>query len=188
MNVLGGRRAARPGPLQRVLARVTLAACVALLAWPALAQQPSVASPAPGRAAIASAHPLATEAGFEILARGGNAFDAAVAVSAALAVVEPNGSGPGGGGFYLLHRASDGRQVVVDAREVAPAAATPDMFLDADGNPVEGLSTRHAKGAGIPGAPAGWQHLARTTAACRSPRASRPPSGSPARGSCSRRA
>jgi gamma-glutamyltranspeptidase/glutathione hydrolase len=121
---------------------------------------PGLAAPAPGKSAIASAHPLATAAGMEILARGGNAFDAAVAVSAALAVVEPNGSGMGGGGFYLLHRASDGRQVVVDAREVAPAAATRDMYLDAAGNPVEGLSTRHAKAAGIPGEPAGWEHLA----------------------------
>ncbi len=120
----------------------------------------SVAAPAPGKSAIASAHPLATAAGMEILARGGNAFDAAVAVSAALAVVEPNGSGMSGGGFYLLHRANDGKQVVVDAREVAPAAATRDMYLDASGNPVEGLSTRHAKAAGIPGEPAGWAHLA----------------------------
>jgi len=126
----------------------------------ALLALPSLAAPAPGRAAIASAHPLATEAGHEILARGGNAFDAAVAISAALAVVEPNGSGLGGGGFYLLHRASDAREVLVDAREVAPAAATAEMFLDAAGNPVEGLSTRHAKAAGIPGEPAGWQHLA----------------------------
>jgi len=130
-----------------------------LLAAAALAL-PAIALAAPGRAAIASAHPLATEAGHEILARGGNAFDAAVAISAALAVVEPNGSGLGGGGFYLLHRASDARQVLVDAREVAPAAATADMFLDAEGNPIEGLSTRHAKAAGIPGEPAGWQHLA----------------------------
>jgi len=122
---------------------------------------PGLAAPAPGKSAIASAHPLATAAGMEILARGGNAFDAAVAVSASLAVVEPNGSGMGGGGFYLLHRASDGRQVVVDAREVAPAAATRDMYLDAAGNPVEGLSTRHAKAAGIPGEPAGWEHLAK---------------------------
>jgi gamma-glutamyltranspeptidase/glutathione hydrolase len=135
--------------------RSFVALAVALLALP------SHADPAPGKAAIASAHPLATQAGMEVLARGGNAFDAAVAVSAALAVVEPNGSGPGGGGFFLLHRASDGKDVFVDAREVAPAAATRDMYLDAAGNPVEGLSTRSAKAAGIPGEPAGWDHIAR---------------------------
>jgi gamma-glutamyltranspeptidase / glutathione hydrolase len=114
----------------------------------------------PPQAAIASAYPLASEAGFEILGKGGNAFDAAVAVSAALNVVEPRGSGMGGGGFYLLHRASDARQVFVDAREMAPAAATADMYLGPDGQPVPGRSTETPLGAGIPGEPAGWAHVA----------------------------
>ena len=72
------------------------------------------------QAAVASAHPLATEAGIAILRAGGNAFDAAVAVSAALGVVEPAGSGFGGGGFFLLHRESDNKQTMVDAREKHP--------------------------------------------------------------------
>ncbi len=148
----GARRV--PGRVHATRGRWLACIAATLLAIPGLA------APAPGKAAIASAHPLATAAGMEVLARGGNAFDAAVAVSAALAVVEPNGSGMGGGGFYLLHRAADGKQVVVDAREVAPAAATRDMYLDAARNPIEGLSTRHAKAAGIPGEPAGWEHLA----------------------------
>ena len=78
----------------------------------------------PRAAGIASANKQATAAGFEVLAQGGNAFDAAVAVSAALSVVEPESSGLGGGGFFLLHRASDGKAVFVDAREKAPLAAT----------------------------------------------------------------
>src|SRR5690606_12180857 len=102
----------------------------------------------PPHAAIASAHELATRAGLEILQQGGNAFDAAVAVSAALAVVEPSSSGLGGGGFWLLHRASDGFEVMVDAREVAPLAATRDMFLDEQGNVVRERSTQSALAAG----------------------------------------
>jgi gamma-glutamyltranspeptidase/glutathione hydrolase len=117
-------------------------------------------APKPPVAAIASAYPLASEAGFEILAAGGNAFDAAVAVSAALSVVEPRGSGLGGGGFYLLHRSSDGYEIFVDAREVAPAAATRDMFLDEHGKPVPGRSTDTALAGGIPGEAAAFAHLA----------------------------
>lgn len=110
---------------------------------------------------IATAHPLATDAGREILHAGGNAFDAAIAVSAALAVTEPTGSGLGGGGFYLLHRARDARNVFLDARETAPAAAHRDMYLDAHGRPVKGLSWDGALAAGIPGIPAALVHLAR---------------------------
>ena len=111
-------------------------------------------------AAIASAHPLATEAGYEILKRGGNAFDAAVAVAAALAVAEPYSSGIGGGGFFLLHRASDGKQVMLDARETAPAGVKAEHYLDAAGNPVKGATMQGGTAAGIPGTPAGLAHLA----------------------------
>lgn len=114
---------------------------------------------ADGKAAIASAHPLATEAGFEILNKGGNVFDAAVAVSAALAVVEPSGSGLGGGGFWLLHRASDGFETMIDGREKAPLAAHRDMFLDKNGNVVPRLSVDGALAAAIPGMPAALVHL-----------------------------
>jgi gamma-glutamyltranspeptidase/glutathione hydrolase len=110
-------------------------------------------SPTP-TAAIASAHPLATRVGEEVLAAGGNAFDAAVAVSAALGVVEPFGSGLGGGGFWLLHRARDRFEVVVDGREVAPLRAAATMYLGADGQPVPDGSLLGAKAAAIPGTPA----------------------------------
>ncbi|SCZ53263.1 gamma-glutamyltransferase [Thiohalomonas denitrificans] len=114
----------------------------------------------PPKAAIASAHPLATEAGFEVLERGGNAFDAAVAVSAALAVVEPYSSGIGGGGFWLLHRASDDRDVMIDGREVAPLAAHRDMYLDDKGEVVRTRSMDGPLAAGIPGEPAALAHIA----------------------------
>jgi len=115
---------------------------------------------APPAAAVAAAHPLATAAGREILDAGGNAFDAAIAVAATLAVVEPYSSGIGGGGFFLLHRAADDRDLMIDARETAPGAATRDMYLDADGEVVPGRSMNGALAAGIPGTPAGLVHLA----------------------------
>lgn len=110
-------------------------------------------------AAIATAHPLATQAGFEILEQGGNAFDAAVAISAALAVVEPSGSGLGGGGFWLLHRDSDQLQVMIDGREKAPSAAYRDMYLDESGQHDPKLSLNGPLAAGIPGVPAALVHL-----------------------------
>ncbi|MBM3344120.1 MAG: gamma-glutamyltransferase [Betaproteobacteria bacterium] len=112
-------------------------------------------------AAIASAHPLASAAGHEILKRGGNAFDAAVAVAAALAVVEPYSSGMGGGGFFLLHRVADAKSVMLDARETAPAAVKLEHYLDAEGNPRRGATLQGGTAAGIPGTPAGLAHLAR---------------------------
>src|SRR3569833_3765898 len=90
--------------------------------------------------AVSSATPQATQAGLEVLAAGGNAFDAAVAVSAALAVTEPTGSGLGGGGFWLLHSPRDNHDVMVDGRERAPLAATRDMYLDKNGEVVPRLS------------------------------------------------
>jgi len=110
-------------------------------------------------AAIASAHPLATEAGFEILNKGGNVYDAAVAISAALAVVEPSGSGLGGGGFWLLHDEADDLDIMLDGREKAPLAAHKDMYLDAQGRPDKKLSLNGALAAGIPGMPAAIVYL-----------------------------
>jgi gamma-glutamyltranspeptidase / glutathione hydrolase len=144
----GARRCARP-------------VIVALVALLCVSVQVAVgAEKAPGKAAIASANPLATQAGLEILAKGGNAFDAAVAVAGALAVVEPSGSGLGAGGFILIHRASDSLNMMIDAREKAPGAATRDMYLGPDGKPVPGLSTASALAAGIPGEPAGLALMA----------------------------
>ena len=113
----------------------------------------------PPTAAIASAHPLATEAGLLILKQGGNAFDAAIAVTATLAVVEPYSSGIGGGGFWLLHRASDGMQIMVDGREKAPALAHRRMYQDVNGDVKRGASINGALSAGIPGVASGIVYL-----------------------------
>lgn len=132
-------------------ARILLIVFLSILSFSTMARQP---------AGIASAHPSASEAGEEILRAGGNAFDAAVAISAALAVVEPYSSGIGGGGFWLLHRAEDDFQVMVDGREKAPLGAHRDMYLDADGRVIEGASVNGPLAAGIPGVPAALEHIA----------------------------
>lgn len=142
-------------PFARRLSRPVLGLIVILFVVPA-----AVAEARPPAAAIASAHPAATAAGREMLEAGGNAFDAAIAVAAALAVVEPYSSGLGGGGFFLLHRARDGREVMIDARERAPLAAARDMYLDDAGEPLARASLDGPLAAGIPGLPAALAHLA----------------------------
>ena len=99
---------------------------------------------------VVSAHPLASEAGISILQKGGNAFDAAIAVQFALAVVYPQAGNLGGGGF-LVARFSDGKLLALDFRETAPAAATPKMFLDSSGNPVPWRSLKGPLASGVPG-------------------------------------
>jgi len=139
----------------RLLARLAFA----LLALPWAVVQAAPAA-APGHAAVASAHPAATAAGREVLEAGGNAFAAAIATTAAPPLAEPYSSGLGGGGFYLLHEAKSGRDVMIDARERAPGEASRDMYLDADGNPQPKRSVDGALAAGIPGIPAALDHLA----------------------------
>jgi len=102
---------------------------------------------------VVSESPLATEVGRDILAAGGNAVDAAVATAFALAVTHPSAGNLAGGGFAVV-RTGAGKAVAVDFREVAPAAATADMYLDKNGNPTDG-SLRGDRAVGVPGSVAG---------------------------------
>ncbi|MDL5366328.1 gamma-glutamyltransferase [Xanthomonas sp. NCPPB 2654] len=144
--------------MRTLVRRVLLLALV--LAPPAWAEAPAAAAAHPPGAAVASGHGLATDAGLQILREGGNAFDAAVAVSSTLAVVEPISSGLGGGGFFLLHDAKTGKDTMLDAREYAPESATPDKFLDAKGALDRDRSVNGPWSAGIPGLPAALVELA----------------------------
>lgn len=144
-----------------LIAGLLLPAAAPVLAADAQSSQSNgeVAEHPPG-AAIASAHSLATQAGIDIIKAGGNAFDAAVAVSSTLSVVEPISSGLGGGGFFLLHEGDSGRDVFIDAREVAPEAATPEVYLDENGDLDRDRATNGPWSAGIPGLPAALVHIA----------------------------
>lgn len=154
---------------------LTKRACLALLAAlsiactslplttgaPAASHQPLLVSGEPVRAPhaiVASTKQLASEIGAAVLKRGGNAVDAAVAVAFALAVVHPVAGNLGGGGFMMI-RLRDGRTTVIDYREVAPAAASRDMYLDAQGRVLqgEGSSTVGYRAAGVPGTVAGLE-------------------------------
>src|SRR6185295_16332590 len=107
---------------------------------------------------VVTAQAYATRVGVDVLKQGGNAIDAAVAVGYALAVVYPAAGNLGGGGFVTLQLA-DGRRTFIDFRETAPLAATPDMYLDANGNVVPNLSSRGHLAVGVPGTVAGLEYL-----------------------------
>ena len=128
--------------------RTVAAALLFLLSCAVPPQRPSLE-----RGVVASPEPHASEAGAAVLRDGGNAVDAAVAVQFALAVTFPNAGNLGGGGFMLVHTAAG--ETSIDYRETAPAAAHRDLFLDAKGDVVPGLSLDTARAAGVPGTVAG---------------------------------
>src|SRR5688572_14713216 len=152
---------------RRPLTSAIVAVCItfiALIAAPASAQRAAVTTE---RGMVASAHVLASEAGLAMLRRGGNAVDAAVATGLALTTVYPSAGNIGGGGFIVIHLSAGahgagegkaGRQVVIDYRETAPAAATRDMYVGPDGNVMSGpgSSTVGWRASGVPGSVAGF--------------------------------
>ncbi len=113
------------------------------------------------RGMVASEQALASQAGLQVLQAGGNAVDAAVAVGFALAVALPNAGNLGGGGFMMVHEARTGRDFALDFREMAPAGANRDMYLDDKGNVVEGRSLYTPLAVGVPGTVAGLTHALR---------------------------
>ncbi|HEX7157709.1 MAG TPA: gamma-glutamyltransferase [Edaphobacter sp.] len=138
-----------------VLPRISaVAAGLSLLAASVYAQQPGLEPTRAPHAMVVTIHHDASDAGVEVLKKGGNAVDAAVAVGFALAVVYPFAGNLGGGGFMLV-RDKHGRTHFLDYREKAPAAATRDMYLDAQGNVVPGMSLVGYKASGVPGTVAG---------------------------------
>jgi gamma-glutamyltranspeptidase/glutathione hydrolase len=125
--------------------------CLVLLPGAALAQRAPVEAE---HGMVVSASQLASQVGTDILKRGGNAADAAVATGIALAVTYPRAGNLGGGGFATL-KLADGRTTTIDFRETAPAAASRDMYLDAQGQVIQGQSTVGYKASGVPGTVAG---------------------------------
>lgn len=120
----------------------------------------SVAPVAAENGMVVTAQHLATRVGVDVLKRGGNAVDAAVAVGYALAVVYPAAGNLGGGGFMTIQLA-DGRKTFLDFREVAPKGATANMYLDKDGNVIKGASTKGHLAVGVPGTVSGMEYARR---------------------------
>jgi len=137
--------------IKRKRLTVLLLAVLVGVSSPAVAATQPVHAP---HAIVVSVHELASRAGVEIMQAGGNAVDAAVATGFALAVVHPQAGNLGGGGFMLI-RLADGRARFVDYREKAPAAASANMYLDAQGNVIDNASVVGYKAVGVPGSVAG---------------------------------
>ena len=155
--------AGRTTPNRRTLWCYRPVLAVAIAAFSVLAYAQNGATPrtaTTATAAIASANALATEAGFETLAKGGNAVDAAIAVATSLSVVQPEASGIGGGFLALIHDAATGKDTFIDAREMAPQAVSEKDYLKADGTPNRDTSLNGPLAAGIPGFPAGIAYMA----------------------------
>jgi gamma-glutamyltranspeptidase / glutathione hydrolase len=134
--------------------KLLISLVVATLAFAAIPAAASVQPVHAAHAIVVSVHTLASQVGVDIMQAGGNAVDAAVATGFALAVVHPPAGNIGGGGFMLI-RMADGKTHFLDYREMAPAAATRDMYLDAQGNVIPGASEIGYKAIGVPGSVAG---------------------------------
>src|SRR3954470_1077215 len=131
------------------------------LAAPVQAQEKQGTATGSGGAA-ASVDPLATQAAIDVLAGGGNAFDAAIAAAGVLGVVEPYSCGIGGGGFMVLRDGDSGRITTIDSREKAPAAMKPDSFFINGKPPTDAqfpLNRYSGLSVGAPGTPAAWDYL-----------------------------
>ena len=150
-----------------MIQRLGMAACIAATLFSSqvtLAQEAAIYSGADRihpvwarQAMVAVQEQVAARIGLDILADGGNAVDAGVAVAFALAVTLPRAGNLGGGGFMMVHDAESGETKAIDYREMAPASATRDMYLDENGDAVSNLSRFHGLAVGVPGTVAGMQ-------------------------------
>jgi gamma-glutamyltranspeptidase/glutathione hydrolase len=142
--------------IMRILRQLAFVLAFASISACAAAPQPQVQTAAPVAAAepfAIAANPLATQAGFNVLKRGGSAVDAAIAIQAMLSLVEPQSSGVGGGAFMTYFDAKTGKITIYDGREIAPAQTTPGMFLDGSGKPLPfDTAVLSGRATGVPGA------------------------------------
>src|SRR3954466_13897145 len=138
---------------------VGAAMAVVALSAPAARAQDKQAKPNGTGGGAASVDPLATNAAIDVLRKGGNAYDAAIAAASVLGVVEPYSCGLGGGGFMTIRDGRTGRITTFDSRETAPAAMKPDSFM-VNGAPLAFADARYSGlSVGVPGTPALWDYV-----------------------------